>query len=128
MKMLLIAIGSAIMTTSVINYAQDANSEQEEFNARIEQQILDNYGGAYTVEKSANVVRLTQTHADHSAWAYHENLAIEPLRARFLALIVLDMDGTQKELNSNHKLAAFIKILICQPDGTVIGQAVAFRK
>jgi hypothetical protein len=38
------------------------------------------------------------------------------------------MDGAEKELNSNHKLAAFIKVIICQPDKTVIGQAIVLRE
>jgi hypothetical protein len=127
-RTLLIAIGCAVINGFARTYGQDANSEQEEFDARIEQQISQNYAGQYTAEKTGNIVRLTSIDYSYTALGHAKDLATEPLRAKFLALFVLDMDSHEQALNSRHKLAPFIKFLICEPDGATIGQAIVFRK
>ena len=84
--------------------------------------------GEYTVEKDGNAIRLTDTYTPQTTLGYHSELAVAQLRAKFLALWALDMDSAAKEENPAHKLAAFIKVLICKPDGTFMGQGIVFRK
>ena len=118
-----------VLLSSVKTYAQDANSEQEQFNARIEQLISDSYGNDYTVEKTGNTIRLTSTdYSSHTSLYYASVLAIAPLRAKFLALTVLEMDATEELLHPNRKPATFIKLLIRRAEGAVVGQAAVFRK
>jgi hypothetical protein len=96
------------LTSGTMIYAQDANSEQEQFDARIEQFFSESYDGQYTVEKNGNLIRLTDTYAPQTTLGYHSDLAVAPLRAKFVALCILAMDSEEKELNPAHKLAAFI--------------------
>src|SRR5260370_6602598 len=57
----------------VISNAQDANSEQEQFHARVEQNISNISSGEIRAEMAGNVVRVIQIH-DRGWHGYYEQL------------------------------------------------------
>jgi hypothetical protein len=127
MKTPMIAIACAVLGGGLIAYAEDENSEQAQFDARIEKQIYESYFGQYAVEKTGNTVRLTDNSTFQTRLARQADLALSPLRAKFIALCVLDMDTAEDGINLVHKPADFVKVLISEPDGTVVGEGIVLR-
>ena len=122
MKALLILIGCAVLNGIGITYAHDATFDQAQFDARIEQTLLK--CGDYTVEKEGNVITMTLPDIQYANPLRHSaELEIRPLEAKDFALLVLEMDALQPP----HEAAAFIKVLICESDGEIVGEAVVFR-
>jgi hypothetical protein len=122
MKILLIVIVYAFICGAGITYADDANSEQAQFDARVEQRLSDIYNSDIAA-KHGNVVTLTRTVPMPSGWA-----AVQPLRAKFVALSVLETDVDAAVSDPPHKPGACIKVLIREPGGRIVGQAIVFRK
>jgi hypothetical protein len=129
MKQILLTMSVLLtLTSGTMTYAEDANSEKEEFDARVEQELSKSYGDSYIIEKTGNTVRLTSIEYPHTRFSHSFSLAIAPLTAKLLALYALEMDIVAKEESPAHKPSPFIKVLTCQPDGAPIGQATVFRK
>jgi hypothetical protein len=127
MKALLILIGCAVLSGVGITYAGDGNSEQAQFDARVEQSLSD-YNIDAIVAKNGNLVTLTLTLLSRSRLVQEYRAAIEPFRAKFVALNVLQMDADAAADNPSHKPAAFIKVVIREPGGWIICQAIEFQK
>jgi hypothetical protein len=122
MNLKLLITTTALASLILSSNAQYKFSDQESFDARVEQKYSDLSNGSFRAEKSGNVVRLIS--AEHYTWEPH----YAQVTAKFYALDVLVMDSIAKMQNPAHKLAPFIKLLVCEPDGTIAAQGVVFRE